>query len=66
MCSSDLIQTILRREGYDHPYETLKALTRTNAEVTQESLAEFIATLDVRPEVREQLLSLTPLNYTGF
>jgi adenylosuccinate lyase len=63
---AEAIQTILRREGYDHPYETLKALTRTNAEVTQESLAEFIATLDVRPEVREQLLSLTPLNYTGF
>ena len=63
---AEAIQTILRREGYDHPYETLKALTRTNAKVTQESLAEFIATLDVRPEVREQLLSLTPLNYTGF
>lgn len=63
---AEAIQTVLRREGYDHPYETLKALTRTNAEVTRESLAEFIATLDVRPEVREQLLALTPLNYTGF
>lgn len=63
---AEAIQTVLRREGYDHPYETLKALTRTNAEVTQQSLADFIATLDVREDVKEQLLNLTPLNYTGF
>jgi len=63
---AEAIQTILRREGYPHPYETLKALTRTNDEVTEQSLHDFIATLDVRPEVKEQLMALTPLNYTGF
>ena len=63
---AEAIQTILRREGYDHPYESLKALTRTNEEVTEKSLHDFILTLNVRPEVREQLLALTPLNYTGF
>ncbi len=63
---AEAIQTVLRREGYPKPYETLKALTRTNAEVTQQSLAEFVNGLDVRPEVKEQLLALTPENYTGF
>ncbi|MCM1320346.1 MAG: adenylosuccinate lyase [Muribaculaceae bacterium] len=63
---AEAIQTILRREGYPKPYETLKALTRTNAEVTEQSIHEFIETLDVRPEVKEQLRQLTPLNYTGF
>lgn len=63
---AEAIQTILRREGYDHPYESLKALTRTNEEVTEKRLHDFILTLNVRPEVREQLLALTPLNYTGF
>lgn len=60
------IQTILRREGYPHPYETLKALTRTNAAVTAESIAEFIDTLEVSPEVREELKALSPTSYTGF
>ena len=59
------IQTILRREGYPHPYETLKQLTRTNSKVTRESIAEFIATLDVTPEVRDELLALSPATYTG-
>lgn len=59
------IQTILRREGYPHPYETLKQLTRTNTTVTAESIAEFIDTLDVTPEVRAELHSITPHNYTG-
>ena len=59
------IQTILRREGYPHPYETLKQLTRTNTKVTRESIAEFIQTLDVRPEVRAELLALSPSTYTG-
>lgn len=63
---AEAIQTILRREGYDKPYEALKALTRTNAEVTQQSLADFIATLNVSDEVKKELLELTPLNYTGF
>ncbi len=60
------IQTILRREGYPKPYETLKALTRTNAEVTAESIASFIDTLDVTDEVRAELHALAPTNYTGF
>ncbi|MDE5940565.1 MAG: adenylosuccinate lyase, partial [Muribaculaceae bacterium] len=60
------IQTILRREGYPKPYETLKALTRTNTAVTAESIAEFIDTLDVTPEVRAELHRLSPSTYTGF
>lgn len=63
---AEAIQTVLRREGYPKPYETLKALTRTNAEVTERSIAEFIDTLEVRPEVKALLKDLTPLNYTGF
>ena len=63
---AEAIQTVLRREGYEMPYEALKALTRVNSEVTQESLAEFINSLNVRDEVKTQLLALTPLNYTGF
>lgn len=59
------IQTILRREGYPHPYETLKQLTRTNAKVTEESIETFIDTLDVTDEVRAQLKALSPSSYTG-
>ncbi len=59
------IQTILRREGYPHPYETLKQLTRTNAKVTEESIETFIDTLDVTGEVRAQLKALSPSTYTG-
>ena len=60
------IQTILRREGYPHPYETLKALTRTNSTVTAESIAAFIDTLEVSDEVRAELHRLSPTSYTGF
>lgn len=63
---AEAIQTVLRREGYPHPYETLKQLTRTNEAVTRESIAAFIETLDVDPAVKSQLMELTPLNYTGF
>jgi adenylosuccinate lyase len=59
------IQTILRREGYPQPYEALKALTRTNATVTRESLNEFIRGLKVSDEVKNELSALTPHNYTG-
>lgn len=59
------IQTILRREGYPHPYETLKQLTRTNAKVTEESIETFIDTLEVTDEVRAQLKALSPSTYTG-
>ena len=59
------IQTILRREGYPKPYEALKALTRTNAATTRESIRAFIDTLDVAEPVREELRALTPQTYTG-
>lgn len=62
---AEAIQTILRREAYPDPYETLKALTRTNSKVTRQSIAEFIDTLDVSPELKEQLKKITPSNYTG-
>lgn len=60
------IQTILRREGYPKPYETLKQLTRTNATVTAESIAAFIDTLDVSDAVKEELRRLSPHSYTGY
>ena len=59
------IQTILRREGYPKPYEALKALTRTNAAITRESIRAFIDSLDVAEPVREELRALTPQTYTG-
>ena len=59
------IQTILRREGYPKPYEALKALTRTNEAITEESIRNFIAGLDVSPEVKAELANLTPHTYTG-
>ncbi|MDE6300788.1 MAG: adenylosuccinate lyase [Muribaculaceae bacterium] len=60
------IQTILRREGYPKPYETLKALTRTNEAITAESISKFIDTLEVSDEVRAELHALSPFNYTGY
>lgn len=65
MVVAEGIQTILRREGYPHPYETLKALTRTNSTVTAESIAEFIDTLEVSEAVKEELRRLSPSSYTG-
>lgn len=59
------IQTILRREGYPNPYETLKALTRTNTRVTERSIAEFIDNLEVSEDVKAELRHLTPHTYTG-
>ncbi len=59
------IQTILRREGYPKPYEALKALTRTNTHITASSIAEFISTLNVSDEVKEELRALSPSTYTG-
>lgn len=63
---AEAIQTILRREGYEKPYETLKALTRTNSKVDAESIASFIDTLKVGDAVKEELKAITPHNYTGF
>lgn len=59
------IQTILRREGYPKPYEALKALTRTNEGITETSIREFIDTLQVSDDVKEELKKITPHNYTG-
>lgn len=59
------IQTILRREGYPKPYETLKALTRTNGIINEESIQAFIETLDVSEGVKEELRKITPHTYTG-
>ena len=63
---AEAIQTILRREGYEKPYETLKDLTRTNSKVDAESIASFIDTLKVSDAVKEELKAITPHNYTGF
>lgn len=63
---AEAIQTILRREGYEKPYETLKALTRTNSKVDAESIASFIDTLKVSDAEKEELKAITPHNYTGF
>ena len=63
---AEAIQTVLRREGYPNPYETLKQLTRTNSKVTGESIAEFIATLNVSDEVKAELLHFSPSTYTGY
>lgn len=60
------IQTILRREGYPNPYETLKKLTRVNTGVTAESIASFIDSLEVSDDVRADLHRLTPHTYTGY
>lgn len=63
---AEAIQTILRREGYEKPYETLKALTRTNSKVDAESISSFIDTLKVTDEVKNELKQITPHNYTGY
>ena len=62
---AEAIQTILRREGYPNPYEALKGLTRTNAKINQDSISNFIDTLDVSNTIKEELKRITPSNYTG-
>lgn len=62
---AEAIQTILRREAYPHPYEALKQLTRGNEKVTEQTIHDFIGTLNVSDEVRKELLAITPHNYTG-
>lgn len=62
---AEAIQTILRRENYPHPYETLKALTRTNEAITEERIEKFIDELDVAPAVKAELRAISPFNYTG-
>ncbi|NJX16615.1 adenylosuccinate lyase [Tamlana crocina] len=62
---AEAIQTILRREGYPNPYEALKGLTRTNSKINQESISNFIDTLEVSNTIKEELKRITPSNYTG-
>ena len=62
---AEAIQTILRREGYPNPYEALKSLTRTNEKINQNSIANFIDTLEVSEEIKAELKLITPSNYTG-
>lgn len=62
---AEAIQTILRREGYEKPYEALKALTRTNEAITAQSIYTFIENLDVSLGVKAELHDISPWNYTG-
>jgi adenylosuccinate lyase len=59
------IQTILRRENYPHPYEALKELTRGKTGITKKNMFDFIETLEVSEDVKEELRVLSPHNYTG-
>ena len=63
---SEAIQTILRREGYPKPYEVLLDLTRTNQKITRESISTFIDSLELGDNIKAELKSITPFNYTGF
>ncbi len=62
---AEAIQTILRREGYPNPYETLMELTRKNEKITKEAIGTFIDTLNVSKEIKEEMKKITPMNYTG-
>ena len=63
---AEAVQTILRRENYPNPYETLKALTRTGKPIDESTIKEFIETLDVNEEIKAELRTITPWNYTGY
>ena len=63
---AEAIQTVLRSVGYPNPYEALKQLTRTNQKVTAETIAAFVETLDVAPDVKARLRAFTPHNYLGY
>jgi adenylosuccinate lyase len=62
---AEAIQTVLRREGYPQPYEALKALTRIHKQIDQKAITEFIESLDVSQSIKDELLQITPENYTG-
>ena len=62
---AEAIQTILRREGYPKPYEALKDLTRTNTHVTQDTIANFVDGLNVSEDIKNEIKSISPSNYTG-
>lgn len=63
---AEAIQTILRREGFNKPYEALLDLTRTNARITKQSVIDFIDSLDINENLKSELKEITPFNYTGF
>ena len=63
---AEAVQTILRRENYPNPYETLKALTRTGKPIDESTIKEFIETLDVNEQIKAELRTITPWNYTGY
>ncbi len=62
---AEAVQTILRRENYPNPYEALKALTRTNSQITEATIHEFVKELNVSDAVKAELMAITPSNYTG-
>jgi adenylosuccinate lyase len=62
---AEAIQTILRREGFPKPYETLKELTRTNTHIDHKAISNFIDKLNVPAKIKEELSKITPANYTG-
>ena len=62
---AEAIQTILRRENYPNPYESLKELTRTNSKITRETMSAFIETLQVSSSIKEELHKVSPETYTG-
>lgn len=62
---AEALQTILRREGYPKPYETLKKLTRTNTAITAETIADFINELEVSEPIKQEMRAVSPFNYTG-
>ena len=62
---AEAIQTVLRREGYPNPYEALKGLTRTNAKIDRQSIADFIDTLTISDNIKKELKAISPANYTG-
>lgn len=63
---AEAIQTILRREGYPNPYETLKALTRTGSVIDEKTIEDFISELNVSESVKAELRAITPWSYTGY
>ena len=62
---AEAIQTILRREGYPNPYEALKGLTRTNTVIDKNAIHNFIGTLEVSEDIKNELLAISPSNYLG-
>ena len=62
---AEAIQTVLRREGYPNPYEALKDLTRVAGKVDENVIAEFVNSLQISAELKQELIAITPFNYTG-